>query len=80
MQYSSKNIPIPSKDDYKIQLISKAELLLKHMRWRVLAFLGKLQKDEAKEYGFWSRNCPPEVNKLKNFENDIQLIIKKYIL
>ena len=52
MQYSRKNIPIPSKDDYKIQLISKAELLLKHMRWRVLAFLEKLQKDEAEEYGF----------------------------
>ena len=61
MQYSSKNISIPSKEDYKIQLISKIELLLKRMRRRALAFLGNLQKDEAEKYGFRSRNCPPLV-------------------
>ena len=37
MQHSSKNIPVPSKEDYKIQLILKTELLLKRMRWRALA-------------------------------------------
>ena len=76
MQYSSKNISIPSKEDYKIQLISKIELLLKCMRRRALAFLGKLQKDEAEKYGFRSRNCPPLVKELTNFENDMQLMIK----
>ena len=76
MQYSSKNIPIPSQEDYKIQLISKTELLLKRMRWKALAFLGKLQKDETEKYGFRSRNCPPIVNDLASFEDDIQLMIK----
>ena len=42
MQYSSKNIPIPSKEDYEMHLISKTELLLKRMLWRALAFHGKL--------------------------------------
>ena len=50
MQYSSKNIPIPSKEDYKIQLIPKTVLLFKRMRWRALAFPRKLQKDEAEKY------------------------------
>ena len=76
MQYSSKNIPIPSKEDYKIQLISKKEVLLNRVRWRALAFIGKLQKHEGKKYAFRSRNCPPVVNELTNFENDMQLIIK----
>ena len=29
MNYSDKNIPIPSKEDYKIQLISKTEKFIK---------------------------------------------------
>ena len=41
MQCSSKNIPAPSKEDYKIQLISKTELLLKCMQWNALAVLEK---------------------------------------
>ena len=76
MQYFSKNIPIPSKEDYKIHIISKTELFLKRMRWNALAFLGKLQKDEAEKQGFRSRNYPPVVNELTNFENDMQLMIK----
>ena len=80
MQYSSKNIPIPSKEDYEMHLISKTELLLKRMLWRALAFHGKLQKGKAEKYGFRSRNCPPVVNELTNFENDMELIIKNISL
>ena len=80
MQYSSKSIPIQSKEDYEIRLISKTELLLKRMRWTALAFLGKLQKDEAEKHGFRSRNCRPVVNELTSFENDMQLMIKKISL
>ena len=76
MQYSSKNIPIPSKEDYNIQLLSKTEFLLKRMRWKALVFLGKLQKDETEKYGFRSRNCTPVVDELTEFENDMQLMIK----
>ena len=49
------------------------------MRWRALAFFGRLQKDEAEKYGFRSRNCPLVANELTNFENDMQLMIKEYI-
>ena len=46
------------------------------MRWKALVFLGKLQKDETEKYGFRSRNCPPVVDELTEFENDMQLMIK----
>ena len=39
---STKNIPIPSKDEYEIQLVSKIEHVTKRMRWKDLECLGKL--------------------------------------
>ena len=41
--YSNKNIPTPTKEECKIQLISKVESVLKRMQWKVLQFLGKLE-------------------------------------
>ena len=38
-EYSMKNIPIPSQRQYKIQLISEVEKLIKRMRWKTLKFL-----------------------------------------
>ena len=43
MNYASKNILVPSKESYKILLISKTENLIKRMRWKALAFLGKIK-------------------------------------
>ena len=43
MNYSEKNIPIPSKEQYKIHLISKVEKFIKRMRWKELQFLGELE-------------------------------------
>ena len=52
--YSNKNIPIPSQNEYKIQLISKVENVLKRMRWKALQFLGKLEENNKETYGFKS--------------------------
>ena len=41
--YSNKNIPIPSKNEYRLKLIMKMEKLLKRMCWKALAFIGKLK-------------------------------------
>ena len=76
-QFHDRN-PIPSKED-KITANIKNRILLKRLRWRALAFLGKLQEDNAEKYGFQSWNCPPVVNELTNFENDMQLMIKMYL-
>ena len=45
--YSVKNIPIPSKHQYKIQLISKTEKVIIRMRWKCLEFLGKLKSNNV---------------------------------
>ena len=83
MNYSDKNIPIPSQQDYKLHLISKTEKFIKRIRWKALEFLGKLDSTEKETYEFRSRNCPPIVKEVANFENDLMMIIKniqvKYI-
>ena len=83
MNYSDKNIPIPSRQDYKIHSISKTEKFIKRIRWKALEFLGKLESTEKETYGFKSRNCPPIVEEVANFEHDLMMMIKniqfKYI-
>ena len=76
MNYSDKNIPIPSNQDYKIQLISKTEKFIKRMRWKALQFLGKLESTDKLTYGFQTRHCPPVIEQLVDFENDLMLMIK----
>ena len=76
MNYSDKNIPIPTKQNYKIQLISKTEKFIKRIRWKALQFLGKLESTDKLTYGFKTRHCPPVVDELTNFENDLMLMIK----
>ena len=76
MNYSDKKIPIPSNQDYKIQLISKTEKFIKRMRWKALHFLGKLESTDKLTYGFQTRHCPPIVEQLVDFENDLILMIK----
>ena len=36
-----KNIAIPSENEYRLKLIMKTENILKRIRWKALAFLGK---------------------------------------
>ena len=74
--YSDRNIPIPLQNEYKLQLISKVEHLLKRMRWKILQFQGKLESDNKETYGFKSRKCPNGIDELSKFEDDLMLMIK----
>ena len=76
IDYSTKNIPIPSKDEYEIQLVSKIEHVIKRMRWKALEYLGKLSNSTKESDGFKSRKCPPVVKEMSNFEEDLRLMIK----
>ena len=77
IDYSTKNIPTPSKDEYEIQLVSKIEHVIKRMRWKTLEYLGKLNNSTKESYGFKSRKCPPAVKEMINFEEDLRLMTKK---
>ena len=50
---SNKNIAVPSKLQYTIQLTSKVEQVVKRPRWKCPEFLGKLSSNVSKKsYGF----------------------------
>ena len=46
------------------------------MRWKALEILGKLHSSDKITYSFKSRNCPPVVQELENFENELLFMIK----
>ena len=76
IEYLTKNIPQPSKHEYKIKLIHKVESVIKRMRWKTLDFLGKLDSTRKETYGFNSCECPPIVDELSDFENELMLPVK----
>ena len=73
--YSNKNIPNPSENEYKLKLIMKTENLLKRMRWKTLAFLGKLKGSDKENFGFKTVKGPSSVKELVPFENDMMEMI-----
>ena len=44
--YSSKNIPIPTSRNYKLQLIEKTELFIKKSLWKAIFYDMKLNKNK----------------------------------
>ena len=76
--YSTKNIPIPSKEEYQKRLLDKTQPFLKRMRWKALFFLNKDSGPEQKEtFGFKSRRAPPHIKELERFESRILDLIQK---
>ena len=48
LAYSLKNIPIPTRSEYKLLLTDKIENLIKRMRWKAHSFLkGKNSNNDA---------------------------------
>ena len=78
--YSLKNIPFPSPDTYTARLIEKVEDLIKRMRWRAFFFLRNDTADDETEhrehFGFRTRKCPPKIQELEAFENDLLEMIE----
>ena len=79
--YSLKNIPTPNERTYKLKLIEKIELLIKHMRWKAIFFTNRNSKPsnntaEAK-FGSKSNQCPPQVKELMAFEDDLIKLVKE---
>ena len=79
LNYSLKNIPVPSNRLYLKKLIEMTESVLKRMRWRAFFFLRsddmEVEQREEEYYGFNSRRCPPQMDELKSFEDDVEKLI-----
>ena len=77
IDYSTKNIPIPSQKDYLHRLIDKTEQFLRRMRWKAHFFLQPNQLQPAKEsYGFKSTKNPPHIEDLEEFEDGMLQLIQ----
>ena len=68
-----EELTVPSENEYKLKLIMKMENFLKRMRWKMLAFLGKLRSSDKDNYGFKTVKCPSSVKELVSFENDMMI-------
>jgi len=76
--YSLKNIPLPSVKEYKKALLEKVESVIRRMRWKAFFFLGGQSEThdyEDTHFGFKSRMCPPQVQELKQFEDDMFTLV-----
>lgn len=75
--YSTKNIPLPSKNAYLKSLISKTEAFLRNLRWKTFFFLNpKAATENIENYGFKSTKSPPNIAELKEFEDGLTKIIQ----
>ena len=79
LDYSLKNIPIPPKELYMKKFIEMSEKVMKRMRWRAFYFLkneeeGDIQEEEE-YYGLNTRRCPPQIDELRSFEDDMAKLI-----
>ena len=69
-----KNIPVPSKQYYKVCMMDKCESLIRRMRWK--AYYAEREKmndneDVFENYGFKSEKSPPKNDDLIPFERDL---------
>ena len=75
--YSTKNIPLPSRNDFLQRLIEKTEQFLRRMRWKAYFFLNPDTSTSSKDtYGFKSTKNPPPVEELKEFEDDMLKMVQ----
>lgn len=75
--YSTKNIPLPSQNDFLQRLIEKTEQFLRRMRWKAYFFLNPDTSNSSKDtYGFKSTKNPPPIDELKEFEDDMLKLVQ----
>ena len=77
IDYSTKNILLPSKNSYLQSFIEKTEQFLRRMRWKAYFFLNPDVTSRTKEtFGFHSTKNPPPIDELKGFEDDMLKMIQ----
>ena len=75
--YSLKNIPVPTKKEYTMKLLSTVEDVVKSMPWKALFTLkGASDETSKKTYSFKSTNCPPQIEELRALEDDMYSMVE----
>ena len=73
--YSTKNIPIHSRNRYMKILVSKTEDFLKRLRWKAF-FFENIDPEKKECFGFKTPHTPPQDDDLIEFENDMYEMMK----
>ena len=69
--YSTKNIPLPRREDYMKRMIEKTEKIMHALDWRVYCYLNPKDGHNSKEtYGFRTTETPPFVQETKELKNE----------
>ena len=77
-EYSTKNIPLASKNAYLQVPSAKTESLIQRMHWKAFFFLNKNCNDTSKEsYGFNLKRSPPHAAELNGFEDCMLEMIQR---
>ena len=79
LHYSKKNIPIPSKRNYKLQLMDKIEQVIKRMRRKAFFYINPSRENMQQTYGLRTLNCPQKVKEMVLFERDLWDLVNKTV-
>ena len=75
--YSIKNIPIPTRKSYLLQVMEKIEIVIKRMRWKAIQFSNNENNDRKMEwYGVKSLTSPRPVKELTPFRSELISLVK----
>ena len=73
---SLKNVPIPTKDGYLRELLSKTEDFIQRVRWKSFFYLKGDDNAPIKEtFGFKTPHNAPQIQELIPFEHDLTSMI-----
>ena len=74
---STKNIPIPTKKEYRKSLIEMTSKFINRMRWRAYHFLKPCTRNNDRQTnGFKSKKAPPQIPELNEFETQMTNMIQ----
>ena len=75
--YSTKNIPIPSEQNDRLQLVEKIEIFTKRMRWKaIMCNAGCKENRKVEKYGLKTLYSPKQVKELSAFEKELIAVVK----
>ena len=79
INYSIKNIPAPSRFQYKKYLVAKVASFITRLRWKMFFILNPSTKGRKQTFGFKSTFNPPQMAELKQFEDELFALVSNIL-
>ena len=73
--YSTKNIPIPTRKEYLIQLLHSVEKFIRNLKWRAHFFLNPSKRERKECFGFRSIKAAPIVKDLDHLVKRLYFLV-----